>query len=86
MSVTAFYFLFLIYILFTMVSKQYRNRLFAVKFIFEKKVFVMFPCSGCKTINPDHFEKSCIVALNNNVCSRCVRFGRVCNFFFRTCL
>ena len=43
----------------------------------------MFLCSGCKTTNPDHFEKSCIVAPNNNICSRCVRFGRLCDFFFR---
>ena len=67
---------------FTMVSKQYRNGLFAAKIIFEKKVPVMFFCFGCKTTNPDHFEKSCIVAPNNNIYSRCIRFGRLCDFFF----
>ena len=38
-------------------------------------------CSGCKTASPDHPEKSCIVALNDNICSRCVRFGRLCDLF-----
>ena len=68
---------------FTMVSKKHQNRFFAVKFIFEKSVFVIFPCFGYKTTNPEHFEKSCIVASNNNVYSRCVRFGSALWFFFR---
>ena len=42
----------------------------------------MFFCFGCKTTNPDHFEHSCIVTLNNIICSRCVRLGRPCEFFF----
>ena len=67
---------------FTMVSRQHQNRLLVVKLIFEKKVPVIFLCSGCKTTNPDHFEKSCIVVSNNNVYSRCVRFGRLCDLFF----
>ena len=65
----------------TMVSKQHKNRLFTARIIFEKGVLVMFPCSGCKTTNFDHPEKSCIVAPNDNVCSRCVRFGRPCDLF-----
>ena len=67
---------------FTMVSKQHRNRFLAVKIIFEKKNPVMFLCSGYKTTNPDHPEKSCIVVSNNNIYSRCIRFGRLCDFFF----
>ena len=65
----------------TMVNRQQRNRLLAARFIFEKKFPVMFFYIGCKTANPDHFEKSCIVALNDNVYSRCVRFGRFCDLF-----
>ena len=42
----------------------------------------MFLCSGCKTTNPDHPENSCIVALNDNVYSRCIRFGRFYDLFF----
>ena len=64
-----------------MVSKQYKNRFFLARFIFEKKFPVMFFCFGCKTANPDHFKKSCIVASNDNVYSRCVRFGRFCDLF-----
>ena len=62
-----FFFFFSWPFFFTMVSKQHRNRLFVVKFIFEKKAFVIFLCSGCKTTNPDHFEKSCIVAVRDLV-------------------
>ena len=43
----------------------------------------MFLCSGYKTTNPEYPEKSCIVAPNNNFYSRCVRFGRFCDFFFQ---
>ena len=32
-------------------------------------------------INSEYPEKSCIVAPNNNVYSRCVRFGRPCDLF-----
>ena len=41
----------------------------------------MFLCFGCKTNNPYHHEKSCIVAQNDNVYSRCVRFDRPCDLF-----
>ena len=75
-------FFFLIFFFFTMVSKQHRNRFLVVKFIFEKKNPVMFLCFGCNTTNPDHFEKSCIVVSNNNIYSRCVRFGRFYDLFF----
>ena len=64
-----------------MVSKQYRNRFFVARFIFEKSFPVMFFCFGCKTTNFDRFEKLCIVVSNNDVCSRCVRFGRHCDLF-----
>ena len=64
-----------------MVSKQHKNCFFTARIILEKRFLVMFPCFGCKTTNPDHFEKSCIVAPNNNICSRCVRLGRPCDLF-----
>ena len=64
-----------------MVGKQHKNRFLAARLIFEKKNPVMFFCFGCKTANPDHPEKLCIVASNNNVYSRCVRLGRPCDLF-----
>ena len=64
-----------------MVSRRHQNRFFAVKVILEKGTPVIFPCSGCKTAQPEHPEKSCVVAPDDNVYSRCVRFGRSCDLF-----
>ena len=64
-----------------MVSRQYKNRFLAARFIFEKKFPVIFPCFGCKTTNHEHPEKSYVVAPNDNVCLCCVRFGRLCDLF-----
>ena len=65
-----------------MVNKRHKNRFLAAKVIAEKNVLVMYPCFGYLTANPNHFEKSCFVASDENVCSRCVRFGRKWDLFF----
>ena len=65
-----------------MVNKRHKNRSFAAKAIAEKGVPVMYFCSGCVTANPNHFEKSCFVVSDNNICSRCVRLGRKYDLFF----
>ena len=64
-----------------MVNKQHKNRFFAAKLIAKKGFFVMFPCFGCETTNFDYPEKSCNAAPNGDICSRCVRFGRLCDLF-----
>ena len=76
-----FFLFFLTHLFLIMVSKQHKNRFLAVCFIFEKSFPVMFPCSGCKTTNPGHPEIFCIVAPNNDIYSRYVRFGRHCDLF-----
>ena len=63
------------------INKQHRNRFLVARFIFEKGFPVIFLCFGCKTANPNHPEKLCIVAPNNDIYSRCVRFGRHCDLF-----
>ena len=76
-----FNFFFNFYPSLIMVNKQHKNRFLAARFIFEKNFPVMYFCSGCKTANPNHPEKLCIVAPNNDVCSRYIRFGRHCDLF-----
>ena len=76
-----FFLFFLAHPFLIMVNKQHRNRLIVARLILEKGFPVMFPCSGCKTTSPNHPEKLCIVAPNNDVYSRCVRFGRHCDLF-----
>ena len=65
-----------------MVNKRYKTRFLVVKVIAEKNVFAMYFCFGCVTANPNDFGKSCFVASNDIVYSRCVRLGRKCDLFF----
>ena len=65
-----------------MVNNRHKNRFFAVKVIAEKNFPAIYPCFGCVTANPNHFEKPCFVASDDIVYSRCVRLGRKCDLFF----
>ena len=69
-----------------MVNKRHKSRFFVVKIIVQKNVFVIFFGFGCKTIYFGNFEFIWIVIPNNNIYSRCMRFGRFYDFFFGICL